>query len=386
MSLLNQGKETLLEEKSDASILLEQQSNKPGVTLNDFLSMSVVWKPETTCREVYLSFEKGDHECGVVCDSQGKPVAVVMRNQFYRSIGSVYGPSLYFQHSILRLADPNGLVVDVQMPVTEVIERTLQRPEQHFYDCIMVTENGRLCGIVTVAGLLDMSSKLQKHAVREQVMVARGTKQMLERIDDSCSAVIDSTDQGMELSNQMIDATLDGKLELQNVTATFARYTERIEEQNRQIEQLEIHAQSVAKLVSIVREIADQVNLLAVNAAIEAARAGEQGRGFAVVADEVRKLANQTKMQATDMGTLIKTMKGSIKETVSLIEIDIRETTERLRHVEQMSAVFEHLFKLVAQNRTRMEHIHAHAEVAGQEGANILTAIERLIANMEGAS
>ena len=104
------------------------------------------------------------------------------------------------------------------------------------------------------------------------------------------------------------------------VAASLSGYAERLTETAHSVDTLRDRAERIGGIVRLIREIADQTNLLALNAAIEAARAGEQGRGFAVVADEVRKLAERTGAATTEIATL-----------VSGIQNDTSQATERMQ-------------------------------------------------------
>jgi len=109
------------------------------------------------------------------------------------------------------------------------------------------------------------------------------------------------------------------------------------------VERLGRSSQEVGAIVAVIKEIADQTNLLALNAAIEAARAGEQGRGFAVVADEVRKLAEKTAQATARIGDMIQNIQGETRQAVDAIGTGMKEASTGLLHAQNVGQSLQRL-------------------------------------------
>jgi methyl-accepting chemotaxis protein len=128
---------------------------------------------------------------------------------------------------------------------------------------------------------------------------------------------------------------------------------DRVAKTARTIDNLGSRSDQIGAIIGTIEDIADQTNLLALNAAIEAARAGEQGRGFAVVADEVRALAERTTKATKEISTMIKTIQTETKDAVKSMEVGVQEvekgTMEAARSGEALGKILEQISTVTSQ-------------------------------------
>ena len=170
-------------------------------------------------------------------------------------------------------------------------------------------------------------------------------------------------------------AAAKGQLRLAETIGSIKELTGNVLDTSHQAEGLAERTLSISKILDVIRAIANQTNLLALNAAIEAARAGEAGRGFAVVADEVRSLAQRTSASTTEIEGLINNVQQSTQETAEALRMTARQANVTL---EQAAATGEALTVIISSTSTINDRnlliasaAEQQAQVAGEVDRNL---------------
>jgi len=226
--------------------------------------------------------------------------------------------------------------------------------------------------------LLEAARSLQENGERQQgqvEQVAASATEMSQTIMD----VAGNASSANETTSHSLETAQSGRKVVEQVVGSINRLRDGVEAAAASLTELGRSSREIGDIVSVIQDIADQTNLLALNAAIEAARAGEQGRGFAVVADEVRKLAEKTARATDEIAGKIGRMQGNTGDSIRVMEEGQRLADQSVEYARQAG---ETLGEIVQGSETVSDMVQRIAAATEQQSS----AAEEVSRSMEDSA
>jgi len=192
----------------------------------------------------------------------------------------------------------------------------------------------------------QLTNEMEKSLSKQQKNT-RNVAQAITQVSSSVKVIADNTSGAQLLTEQASKHVAQGQEIISDTAKAINDISQEVNTSSIVINSLAEHSREIGQFVNVIREIADQTNLLALNAAIEAARAGEQGRGFAVVADEVRTLASRTQDSTAEIQRIIEQLQSGANQSVKAMEQGVAKAEHGVAKTEEVATTFSEVTQSV---------------------------------------
>ncbi|GEA13175.1 methyl-accepting chemotaxis protein [Alteromonas sp. KUL49] len=225
---------------------------------------------------------------------------------------------------------------------------------------------------------LSQNTEQTRHTMHEQSIEVSDVKESLGRFGDSVSQITEQTQIAAASTRKAKQTAEQNSERARNAVNNISKLVDEVSTATVTLENLQNSVKDIGEVLSVINSIADQTNLLALNAAIEAARAGEHGRGFAVVADEVRTLASRTQESTVTIQQQIEGLTSSAEHAVSSMGNASSSANNGIQLVELVQQTLDELTLVVVEIAALNQNITQSSEVQSETISEINANVENL--------
>ena len=291
----------------------------------------------------------------------GVVIAVVLSISITRSIRS---PIQVLSNALKFVDKDNNLTIQIKnsgndeiSEATRIVNEMLATFKSSIEDVADASNQ-----MATTAEETSVISTEIEHSIQEQAgqteLIATAITEMATTVKEVAQNTLNTS----SASSEADDSVKQGSDNMQQTISTINQLAIKLDGTSRTVGELEQSSNEIATVLEVINSIADQTNLLALNAAIEAARAGEQGRGFAVVADEVRALAARTQQSTSEISTIISKLQSNSQEAVSAMQQSQKQVDNVVKQAQSTGDILTTISDAISNINEMSSHIATSSE------------------------
>jgi methyl-accepting chemotaxis protein len=222
------------------------------------------------------------------------------------------------------------------------VAQTFNKMAEEFSSILSQVQKASTEVVGTSAAVADTAERVAQ-ASQQQASEAADAATSADTLNHTIDSLVARSEQVAKAAEETSALAVQGQAVVNQAVAGIRDIAATFGESARLVDALGQRSDQIGQIVAVIKDIADQTNLLALNAAIEAARAGEQGRGFAVVADEVRKLAERTAGATAEISSMIESIQSETRGAVGNMEAGNRQVDKGLRLAEEAGRALQEI-------------------------------------------